>query len=66
VINNNRKTISTSGWNASWDEYDSYEQLTLDFLDEDVVKCECGAEKVYGKTTTHSFWCPKYIKDFDK
>lgn len=31
----------------------------LDFSD----KCECGAEKVYGKgTNIHSFWCPKNKK----
>lgn len=23
--------------------------------------CECGAEKVYGKNTTHSRWCPLYV-----
>ncbi len=34
-----------------------HEQFTLDIDDEDVVICECGAEKV---KTTHSDWCPKY------
>jgi hypothetical protein len=24
------------------------------------VKCQCGAEKVYGKNATHSSWCVKY------
>jgi len=23
-------------------------------------KCECGAEKTYGKDAPHSSWCPKY------
>lgn len=23
-------------------------------------KCECGSEKVYGKNSPHSTWCPKY------
>lgn len=24
------------------------------------IKCECGAVKVYGNNTRHSFWCPLY------
>ena len=24
--------------------------------------CECGAEKIFGKVTGHSFWCPKWRK----
>lgn len=23
-------------------------------------KCECGSEKIYGKSAMHSEWCPKH------
>ena len=38
------------------------DQLEIDFELVDIVKCECGSEKIYGRNTTHSFWCPKYKK----
>ena len=40
-----------------------YEQFNIDFelLDTD-KKCECGAEKTYGRDATHVDWCPKYKK----
>lgn len=40
-----------------------YEQFTLDLDDLEDVKCECGSEKVYGRSVAHSDWCPKYKKD---
>lgn len=40
----------------------SPKQYEIDFELVDVVKCECGSEKTYGKNTAHSSWCPKYKK----
>lgn len=37
-------------------------QFEIDFELVDAVRCECGAEKTYGKQTSHSDWCPKYKK----
>ena len=38
--------------------YGHYDDLDEDILEEeDMVKCECGAEKC---NITHSSWCPKY------
>ena len=39
-----------------------YEQFNIDFELLDDVKCECGAEKTYGKDATHVDYCPKYKK----
>lgn len=40
----------------SQEEVDQWAELQ--FAQEE-VKCECGAEKVYGPQCTHSDWCPK-------
>ena len=39
------------------------EQLSFDLTEPTQspwMRCECGAEKVYGQNTGHSPWCKKY------
>jgi len=33
----------------------------LEFLNEqESLECECGSEKIYGESASHSSWCPKH------
>lgn len=51
---------SHTWWPAKGNKYYNPEQWTWAGFLNVVSQCECGSESVYGSSTIHAAWCPKY------